>query len=101
MKFSSMFHVSDLREGEEDHGGWGVRVEPTKRLLKLDSHAAITILQNCVDRLKDLLAHYHKIFTKEDLENPDNLAKVRKVAFELDVSESYLAYLKKQHRIVH
>jgi hypothetical protein len=41
--------------------------------------------------------HCHQAFTEEYLRNPGNLATVRKAVFELDVSESYLAYLRKQH----
>ena len=96
-----MFSVLDLSKGEEDPSGWGVHVEPTKRLLKLDPETAITELQAFVDNLKDLLGHYHQRFTKDDLTNPENLARVREVVFQLDVCESYLEYLKKQHTKIH
>jgi len=101
MKFNSLFTVSDLRQGEADPGGWGVRVQPSKRLLNLNPDTAIVELQTCVDTLKGLLGHYHQVFTEEDLKNPEHLEEVRKAAFQLDVSESYLAHLRKQHKTIH
>jgi hypothetical protein len=101
MKFGEMFTVSELFGEEEDPGGWGVHVEPTKALLKLDPDKAITELQAHVDNLKQLLRHYHETFEKKDLEKSENVARVREAVFELDVSESYLDYLKKHHRTIH
>jgi hypothetical protein len=101
MNFSELFTVSDLSEGEEDPGGWGVHVEPSKRLLSLDPDTAIAELQAHVDKLKQLLRHYYETFEKEELEKPENLATVREAVFEFDVSESYLDYLKKQHTTIH
>ena len=96
-----MFSVSDLSKGEKDPGGWGVHVEPTKRLLKLDPEKAIDELQTFVDNLKDFLRSYNQKFTKEDFKKPDNLTRVREVVFQIDVCESYLDYLKKQHKTIH
>jgi len=101
MTFSKFFSVSDLHEGEEDLGGWGVKVEPSKHLKKLHPHKAIAELQAYVDGLKDLLAYYHQTFSDEKLDKPENLAKVRKATFELDVSESYLSYLRKHYITMH
>jgi hypothetical protein len=101
MDFSELFTVSDLSEGEEDPSGWGVHVEPTKNLVKLDPSAAMAALQAHVDKLKQRIRHYHEAFDKQELENPQNVAMVRQAVFELDVSESYLDYLKKRHRTLH
>ncbi len=101
MKFDKFFSVSDLPEEDEDTGGWGVKVEPSKRLQKLHPHKAIAELQEYVDGVKELLAHYHQTFDEEDFDKPENLGKLKKAAFELDVSESYLAYLKKHYQTVH
>lgn len=101
MDFSELFTVSDLSEGDEDPGGWGVHVEPTKRLLRLDPDTAMAELQAHVDKLKQLLRHYYETFDKEELDKTETHAKVREAVFELDVSESYLDYLKKQHVTIH
>lgn len=101
MEFRELFVVSDLAEGEEDSSGWGVSVKPSKRLQELHPHRAIAELQALTDDLKELLSQYHQTHLDEDLEKPENLAKERKAAFELDVSESYLAYLKKHYMTIH
>jgi hypothetical protein len=101
MEFRELFVVSDLADGERDSSGWGVSVKPSKRLQELHPHRAIAELQAHVDGLKDFLAQYQNTHQDEDLEKPENLAKERKAAFELDVSESYLAYLKKHYTTIH
>ncbi len=101
MEFRDFFAVKDLPEGEEDPGGWGVTVEPSKRLQKLHPTKAITALRGYVDELNALIAHFHQIHGAEDLEKPANMAKMRNAVFELEVSESYLAYLNERHKILH
>jgi hypothetical protein len=99
--FNKLFVVTDLEEGEEDLGGWGVKVTPSKYLQKLHPHEAIAELQVFVDGIRGLLTTYHENLTQQQLENPENLGKVSKATFELDVSESYLAYLKKHYGTIH
>ena len=101
MKFKKFFRVSDLPEESDDPEGWGVRVEPSKYLQKLHPHKAIAELQIFVNELKDVLKQYHQTFTDQDLEKPEYFGKMRKVTFELDVSESYLGYLKKHYKTIH
>jgi hypothetical protein len=101
MHFSELFIVSDLAKGEEDSGGWGVHVEPTKRLLRLDPETAMAELQAHVNKVKQFLRHYYEICDQEGLEKAETVAEVRKAVFELDVSESYLEYLRKQHVTLH
>jgi hypothetical protein len=101
MKFSRFFRVLDLPEGEDDVGGWGVKVEPSKHLQNMHPHEAIAELQVYVDGVKELLTYYQQVFTDEELEKPENLGKLKKAAFELDVSNSYLSYLKKHYQTVH
>ena len=101
MKFSKLFTVSNLSEDEEDMGGWGVKVEPTKRLRNLHPHKAIAELQQYVDGVKELIAYYHETFEEKDFERPESLAKMKKAAFELDVTESYLTYLRKHYQTIH
>lgn len=101
MKFKKFFTVTANPEGSDDPEGWGVRVIPSEYLQELPAHKAIAELQAYVDVLRDVLKQYRQTFTDEDLEKPENFAKMRKVAFELDVCESYLAFLEKNHKTIH
>jgi len=102
MEFEEFFTIAkSSSEGVRD-STWGqVSVKPTESLEKLPPHKAIAELQTFVDGLKDVLEKYHQSFTEEDLEIPENFAKVRKVVFERDVAHSYLDYLKKHYTTKH
>ena len=101
MKFKKLFTVTAKPEGSDDPGGWGVEVTPSKYLQKLPPQEAIAELQAYIDALKDILKHYRQTFSDADLDKPEHFEKMRQVAFELDVCESYFDFLVKNSKTIH
>lgn len=74
-------------KGEQDAKGQMIRVKPSEYLLSLKAHEAIHELQANVQAIAQKLEDY----SKEDLDLPKNVEKVRDLVFELEIAQGYLA----------
>jgi hypothetical protein len=72
---------------EQDSGEQMIRVKPTEYLLGLKAHEAINELQANVQVIAEQLEEC----SREDLDVPENVEKVRDLVSELEIAQGYLA----------
>ena len=96
MNFETFFTLEE--DGSE---GLSIWVRPTRYLWKLHPHKAMAELEAYIDTLHETLFLYRGAFTKKNLDVLKNLVEVRRVLFQLEACEDYLAYLKKHYETIH
>jgi len=74
-------------KGQEDSDGQMIQVKPTEYLLSLEPLEAIDKLQANVQSMAQEL----DLYSKDDLEVPENIEKLRRLVFELEVAQGYLS----------
>jgi len=72
---------------ENDSEGQSVTVEPTEYLTKLEPHEVINKLRAYLNSLTEDVEQC----VQENLEAPENPEKLRKLVFELEIAQRYLA----------
>ena len=96
MNFETFFTLQ-----EDGFEGLSIWVRPTRYLWKLHPHKAMAELEAYIDTLHETLFLYRGAFTKKNLDVLKNLVEVRRVLFQLETCEDYLAYLKKHYETIH
>ncbi len=81
----------------DESEGHFVRVEPTEYVQMMHPHKAMEELKDFINSLKDELSQY----TGDDMQIAGDFGKVRNMAFELHLAQSYLAHLQENYSTVH
>ncbi len=88
MKLNKFFDLVNLyRVVKDAPDGPTVGVMPSEYLKKLNPHQAIAELKSHIKSLQDELGNY----TTDNIEAPENHAKIRKLELQLKVAQNYLA----------
>ena len=99
MNFDTFFSI----EIEEDcPEGLSIKIRPTKYMWGLHPHKAMAELEAYIGVLYQGLSGHRDPSTEEALNKQEDLKKARRrMLFELETCQDYLAHLKEQYKTIH
>jgi len=99
MDFDTFFRI-DIEEACPE--GLSIKIRPTRYVWTLHPYRAMAELEAYIDTLYEALSRHGDPSTEEALTKQEALNKTRRrMLFELETCEDYLAQLKKQYKTIH
>ena len=99
MTFDTFFRI-EIEEGCPE--GLSIKIRPTRYMWGLHPHKAMAELEAYIDALYQALSRHRDPSTEEALNRLENLKKARRrMLFELETCQDYLAQLKEQYKTIH
>ncbi len=99
MNFDTFFRIK-IEEGCPK--GLSIKIRPTRYLWRLHPHKAMAELGAYIDALDQALSRHGDPLIEEALNKQEGLKKARRrMQFELETCQDYLAQLKEQYKTIH
>ncbi len=98
MNFDTFFTI-EIEENSPE--SLNIRVKPTRYMWRLHPHQAMAELEAYIEVLDQALFSHRDPLTEEDLNQQESAREVRRMLFELETCQDYLAYLKEEYKTVH